>query len=67
MEGLLLWPYPLGSMIYKNDSEANEDDDMNLQQVPVYKKMWADNMIHVNDNNSSCIIHKTFDGERIFC
>ena len=30
---------PLESMIYKHDSEANEDEDMNLQKVPVYKKM----------------------------
>ena len=30
---------PLGSMIYKHDSEANEDEDMNLQKIPVYKKM----------------------------
>ena len=30
---------PLGSMIYKHDSEANEDEDMNLQKIQVYKKM----------------------------
>ena len=30
---------PLGSKIYKHDSEANEDEDMNLQEIPVYKKM----------------------------
>ena len=30
---------PLGSMIYKQDSEANEDEDMNVQQIPVYMKM----------------------------
>ena len=30
---------PLGSMINKHDSEANEDEDMNLQKIAVYKKM----------------------------
>ena len=30
---------PLGSMRYKHDSEDNEDEDMNLQKIPVYKKM----------------------------
>ena len=30
---------PLVSMISKHDSEANEDEDMNLQKIPVYKKM----------------------------
>ena len=30
---------PLGSMIYKHDSEANEDEDMKSQKIPVYKKM----------------------------
>ena len=30
---------PLGSMICKHDSEANEDEDMNLQKNPVYMKM----------------------------
>ena len=30
---------PLGSMIYEHDSEANEDEDMNLQKIPIYKKM----------------------------
>ena len=30
---------PLESMIYNQDSQANEDEDMNLQKVPVYKKM----------------------------
>ena len=30
---------PLGSMRYKHDSEDNEDEDTNLQKVPVYKKM----------------------------
>ena len=30
---------PLVSMIYKHDSEANEDENMNLQKIPVYKKM----------------------------
>ena len=26
---------PLVSMIYKHDSEANENDNMNLQKIPV--------------------------------
>ena len=30
---------PLGSMRYKHDSEDNEDEDTNLQKIPVYKKM----------------------------
>ena len=30
---------PLGSMVYKHDREANEDEDMKLQNIPVYKKM----------------------------
>ena len=30
---------PLESRIYKHDTEANEDEDMNLQKIPVYKKM----------------------------
>ena len=30
---------PLGSMRYKHDSEDNEDEDMNLQKIPVYKKV----------------------------
>ena len=30
---------PLGSMRYKHDSENNEDEDTNLQKIPVYKKM----------------------------
>ena len=30
---------PLGSMIYKHNSEANEDDNMHLRKIPVYKKM----------------------------
>ena len=30
---------PLGSMRYKHDSEDNEDEDMNLQKIAVYKKM----------------------------
>ena len=30
---------PLGSLIHKHDSEANEDEDMSLQKIPVYKKM----------------------------
>ena len=30
---------PLGSMCYKHDSEDNEDEDTNLQKIPVYKKM----------------------------
>ena len=29
----------LGSMRYKHDSEDNEDEDTNLQKIPVYKKM----------------------------
>ena len=29
---------PLGSMRYKHDSEDNEDEDTNLQKIPVYKK-----------------------------
>ena len=55
---------PLGSMIYKHESQTNEDDDMNLQQIPVYKKMWADNMIHMNYINTTCIIYKTSDCEK---
>ena len=30
---------PLGSMRYRHDSEDNEDEDMNWQKIPVYKKM----------------------------
>ena len=30
---------PLGSMIYKHDNEANEDEEMNLKKILVYKKM----------------------------
>ena len=30
---------PLGSMRYKHDSGDNEDEDTNLQKIPVYKKM----------------------------
>ena len=30
---------PLGSMICKQGSEDNEDEDTNLQKNPVYKKM----------------------------
>ena len=30
---------PSGSMIYKHDSKANEDEDMNFQKILVYKKM----------------------------
>ena len=30
---------PLGSLRYKHDSEDNEDEDTNLQKIPVYKKM----------------------------
>ena len=30
---------PLGSRIYQHDSEANEDEDMNLHKIPFYKKM----------------------------
>ena len=30
---------PLGSMRYKHDGEDNEDEDTNLQKIPVYKKM----------------------------
>ena len=30
---------PLGSMISKHNSKANEDKDMNLQKIAVYKKM----------------------------
>ena len=30
---------PLESMVYKHDSEASEDEDMNLQKIRVYKKM----------------------------
>ena len=51
-------------MIYKHDSEANEDEDMNLQRIPVYKKMRADNMVHINHNSSSCIIYKKSDCEK---
>ena len=29
----------LGSMRYKHDTEDNEDEDMNLQKIPVYKKI----------------------------
>ena len=57
---------PLGSMICKHDSEANEDEDMNLQKIPVSKKMWADNMIHMNQNNSSCINDKKSHCKTIF-
>ena len=28
-----------GSMVYKHNSKANEDEDMHLQKVPVYKKV----------------------------
>ena len=30
---------PLGSMMYKHESEANKDEGMYLQKVGVYKKM----------------------------
>ena len=30
---------PLGSMRYKHDSEDNEDEDIILQKIPVYKKV----------------------------
>ena len=30
---------PSGSMRYKHDTEDNEDEDTNLQKIPVYKKM----------------------------
>ena len=30
---------PLGSMRYKHDGEDNENEDTNLQKIPVYKKM----------------------------
>ena len=30
---------PLGSMISKHDSKANEDKDMNLQKNPLYNEM----------------------------
>ena len=30
---------PLGSMRYKHDSEDNDNEDTNLQKIPVYKKM----------------------------
>ena len=30
---------PLKTMIYKHHSEANEDEDMNLQKIPVYTKI----------------------------
>ena len=30
---------PLGSMIYKHDSEAPDNEDMNLQKIQVYTKM----------------------------
>ena len=30
---------PLGSMRHKHDGDDNEDEDTNLQKVPVYKKM----------------------------
>ena len=56
---------PLGSMIYKHDTHTNEDEDMNLQRIPLYKKMWADNMIHMNRNNSSCNIYKKSHCEKI--
>ena len=37
--GVGAWALPLGSMRYKHDSEDNEDEDTNLQKIPVYKKM----------------------------
>ena len=39
MEGFGAVALPLESMVYKPDSEANEDEDMNLQKITVYKKM----------------------------
>ena len=30
---------PLESMICKHDEEADEDENMNLQKISVYKKM----------------------------
>ena len=30
---------PLGSMMCKHGSEDNEDEDTNLQKIPVYKNM----------------------------
>ena len=30
---------PSRTMVYKHDSEGNEDEDRNLQEIPVYKKM----------------------------
>ena len=30
---------PLESMINKHDSKANEDEEMNLQKIQVYKEM----------------------------
>ena len=38
-EGVGAGALPLGSMRYRHDSEDNEDEDTNLQKIPVYKKM----------------------------
>ena len=37
--GVAAGALPLGSMRYKHDGEDNEDEDTNLQKIPVYKKM----------------------------
>ena len=55
----------LGSMISKHDSKANEDKYMNLQKIPVYKKMWADNIVHITPNKYSCIVYKKCDCEKM--
>ena len=57
---------PLGSMISKHNSEANEDKDMNLQKIPVYKKMKADYMVHIIPNKCSYVMYKKSECEKIF-
>ena len=57
---------PLVSMISRHDSKVNEDEDMNLQKILVYKNTWAGNMVHIILTESSCIIYKKSDCEKIF-